>query len=393
MLRAPSSARHRPVVPLPYVVAALALVSALPCRAPAVAPGARQAPTPGDMARQTAALFAGDPGAAAGDANADARATAADLAATLADMRSPVQPGPWGVGLQRITVSKPSVTEPGVTRTLESRIWYPADPAVAAFDRRPSGTTNAPRAPGLTRVPLLVFSHGSCGIPNQSVFLTARLASHGFVVVAPPHPGNTLGEFATCSTPAQILDSYQNRPADVSFVIDAMLALSADPGSFFADLIDPERIGVLGHSFGGLTTLRVAALDPRITAGLALAPALFDVMRDEVAGIRIPMMIQGGTLDSRTPFGPTALAAYELLGPPRFLVEILQTGHYAFSDLCVTSPECGTPDTLTQPEAHGYVLRYAVPFLLRYVAGDARLAAHLAPASAPPGVRFLADAG
>lgn len=350
-----------------------------------------QHPSAGDLARQTETLFAGDPGAAGGDANADARATAADVCATLVGLRSPIQPGPYGIGLKRITFTKESVTEPGVQRSLRTYIWYPADPATASFDRRPSGTPDAPRAADLTEVPLVVFSHGSCGIPNQSLFLTAFLASHGFVVAAPPHPGNTTGEFSICSTPTQILDSYANRPADVSFIIDTMLALSDDAESFFAELVDPTRIGVMGHSFGGLTTLRVSALDARVRAGLALAPALFATMTDEVDSITIPMMIQGGTLDTRTPFSETAVPAFDLLGPPRYLVEILETGHYAFSDLCVTSPECGTAETLTQTEAHWSVLRHALPFLMRHVAGDDRFQSHLTTAATPPGIVFTAD--
>jgi len=350
-----------------------------------------QHPTAGDLARQTTTLFAGDPGAAAGDANADARATAADVCATLAGIRSPIQPGPYGIGLKRITYTKPSVTDPAVQRTLNTYIWYPADPATASYDRRASGTPNAARVDGLTGVPLVIFSHGSCGIPNQSQFLTALVASHGFVVAAPPHPGNTTGDFTICATEAQIADSFANRPADVSFIIDTLLAASDDSESFFADLIDPTRIGVMGHSFGGLTTLRVSALDARVRAGLALAPAFFSEIEAEVDSITIPMMIQGGTVDSRTPFADTAVPAFALLGPPRFLVEIQETGHYAFSDLCVTSPQCGTPETLTQTEAHWSVLRYAVPFLLQYVAGDERPAPLLAAAAAPPGIVFTAD--
>jgi dienelactone hydrolase len=49
------------------------------------------------------------------------------------------------------------------------------------------------------------------------------------------------------------------------------------PGRLHADdlrpLIDPERIGMTGHSFGGWTTLVVTARDRRIRAALPLAPA------------------------------------------------------------------------------------------------------------------------
>jgi len=57
----------------------------------------------------------------------------------------------------------------------------------------------------------------------------------------------------------------------------------------------------------------------------------------------------------------------------------------------VTSPQCGTPETLTQTEAHWAVLRYAMPFLLQYVADDTRFARHLVPAGTPPGIVLTAD--
>src|SRR5262245_48678517 len=44
-------------------------------------------------------------------------------------------------------------------------------------------------------------------------FLTEALASWGFVVAAPPHPGNTTFELATCD--ADAADSFANRVADI----------------------------------------------------------------------------------------------------------------------------------------------------------------------------------
>jgi predicted dienelactone hydrolase len=59
------------------------------------------------------------------------------------------------------------------------------------------------------------------------------------------------------------------RPADVSAGIDAVLRGVAG----LEDVVDPERIGMAGHSFGGWTTLAVTARDRRIRAALPLAPA------------------------------------------------------------------------------------------------------------------------
>lgn len=350
----------------------------------AVAPRAHAAaPSPADVSRAITMLFAGDSGAAGGDVNADGGANAADVCGVLLGLRSPTQPGPYGVGLRRMTFTKQSVTKPGETRVLFTDIWYPAAPGAGPIDRRPGGKSNAPLAAGLRHLPLVIFSHGSCGFQEQSIFLTSTIASYGFVVAAPPHPGNSTAEILTCSTSAAIQDSFVNRPADIIFVIDSLLALNADPASFFFETIDPDRIGMSGHSFGGLTTLRVSAMDPRVIAGLALAPVARSI-QDEVSHISIPTMIQVGTLDGLLSDGRLA---YGLLKAPRYRLEIENMTHSPFADVCL---EC-TRASLTLAQAHPFILRYAIPYLLHYVAGDARFDAFLEPEATPPGVDLTAD--
>jgi len=302
-------------------------------------------------------------------------------------------PGPYGVGVRTVTFTKPSVTHPNVQRSLGTSIWYPADPATASLDTHPGGVPNAPLAPGLARAPLVLFSHGACSFPYQNLFLTAFLPSYGFVVAAPPHPGDTPVD--PCRK--DIVDAFVNRPADISFVIDSMLALSDTPDSFLYDTIDPARIGVMGHSYGGLTALRVSASDSRVIAGLALAPGAYYVwghtVDDEIARITIPMMIQEGDLDFATPFSRRARYNYDLLRPPRYLVQIAGMGHTGFYDVCGLPENCSQPALLTQDEAHQLILRYAVSFLLQYVAGDRRFEPLLEPAAAPPGVECTVDTG
>jgi dienelactone hydrolase len=307
-----------------------------------------------EVGRAVALLFAGIPAAAAGDVNADGLATAADVCGVLLDLRNPTQRGPFGVGTQRMIFTKESATMPGVLRALDTYIWYPADPVTASLDIYPRGRRDAPLPEDINNLPLVMFSHGSCGIPTQSFFLVTTLASYGFIVAAPPHPGNTTADCVLNPSPGQFADSAQNRPADIIFVIDRLLELNSDPASFFHNAIDAGRIGMTGHSFGGYTTLRVCAADSRVRAGVALAPAFFGI-ENEVASI--------------------------------------DTGHYAFSDLCVPSDECGQPTTLTQEEAHWAALRYAVPFLLRYVAEDDRFGAFLEQPSTPPGIVLTAEIG
>jgi len=343
-----------------------------------------------DVSATVAMMFAGEPEAVGGDVNADGRTTAADICGVLLGMQSPAEAGPFRVGVQQITFTKLSVTT-GKPRALKTDIWYPTDTDKGAISQALGGILNAPLSDSAVALPLLIFSHGSCGFPGQSLFLTSLMASHGFIVAAPPHPGNEIFDYPNCGTPAQQADSFFNREPDITFVIDSLLQLNTDPTSFLYGAIDPTRIGMSGHSFGGQTTLRVCADDARVIAGLALAPALMP-LQALVPNIRVPMMVQGGSLDSVTPFADNTQATYDLLSAPKYLLEIENTGHLAFSDGCFfTLSDCG-PGTLSQDEAHLYVLRYAVPFLLHWIAGDPRFDAFLDPSATPPGALLTSEA-
>jgi fermentation-respiration switch protein FrsA (DUF1100 family) len=114
----------------------------------------------------------------------------------------------------------------------------------------------------------------------------------------------------------------------------------------------------------------------------------------EAALIEVPAMIQAGEKDSLVPFARLQ-DVYDLLRSPRFLVEILNTGHFAFANACLSPSGTSYPDcaagTIPQDDANALVLRFAVPFLGRYVAGDPGWTARLEAGSEPPGVVYVAD--
>ena len=298
----------------------------------------------------------------------------ARLAGAQADYTAP---GPTKVGFTTIEITTTSVTT-GAPRVLATPVWYPAKEGTGS----PEGAflRNAEVAKG--RHPLVVFSHGSCGVPGQSQFLMEALASRGMIVAAPPHPGNRITDDG-CSDAAALADAYANRPADVAAVADHFLAATRDKASPFRKHVNPKRLGVAGHSFGGQTTLRVAATDKRFKAALALAPAV-------ATGLTIsqPLMVMTGEIDSLTPFAEDAEPSYALGTGPRWLVKILQAGHCAFIPFCIES-FCGAgcePPALASAEANDLVLRAAVPFLLRYLEGDRKAAKALRPDAAPAGL-------
>jgi len=286
------------------------------------------------------------------------------------------QRGPLDVGRMIVPFTKASETT-GEPRRLETIIWYPA----AAGSGAPNTVTEDATVAAV-RWPIILFSHGSCGLPAQSPFYVETLASWGFIVAAPPHPGNqTIDPGCTGQGPSQVEDSYANRVADIRFVLDQLIAASTDADSPFYRRVDPRRIGMSGHSFGGQTTLRVAAADPRIDGAVALAPAAPTGIT-----VRTPTMIIGSELDSLTPFDTAVARSYAALAGPRYLVELLNTGHCAFALLCAEA-FCGTgcePGTLTVEQGHDLTLYYALPFFLKYVAGNGRFESDLQPGVEPP---------
>jgi dienelactone hydrolase len=281
---------------------------------------------------------------------------------TCADTR---RAGPYTPGFRTLVLAKPSVVDPAEDRVLEVAVWYPTATDPGLVDPATGGVLDAPVATD-GPFPVLVFSHGSCGYPMQSLFLTPVIASYGFIVVAPPHPGNTLAEFPLCGTPTAQVASYAERPADVRFALDTMLAAGADATSPFFGAVDATRLGMSGHSFGGLTTYLVVQNDPRYRVAMPMAPA---VLGDPV--LPVPSLTMLGEIDSVVSLPPIR-TAYERAAAPKYLIGIEHAGHYAFSDLCFPSADCMPPATLTQDEAHRLVLRWVIPFLGRYLAGDER---------------------
>lgn len=102
--------------------------------------------------------------------------------------------------------------------------------------------------------PLIVLSHGLTGHPDEFTDTVPMWAADGFVVASPAFPLTNREVPGAWSNAADVV----NQPGDVSFVIDEVLAANDDPDSPLHGLVDPEAIGVVGHSLGGATTWAVS---------------------------------------------------------------------------------------------------------------------------------------
>ena len=297
----------------------------------------------------------------------------------------PGLPGPYPIGVTELTFERNSTTT-GQPRTLRTIIWYPADESAKKQpeDLMLKGVIDAKVTKDDRPLPIIMFSHGSGGTPYQSIYYTRHLASHGFVVVAPPHPGNTTADCLPCTDPAGLVDSFLNRPDDITFVLDGLLARSAEPGSLFYDALDAGRVGMSGHSFGALDTLRLAGSDSRFSAALAMAPFGRRGVVPSRIDIEVPTMIMGGGLDKITPLEEQK-AYFDSIGPdgpPHFLLVFPRGGHLSFANVCVPAIDTCEPEALDEDRAHELINLYATAFFKTYLAGESGYERYLEPEAA-----------
>ncbi|NEQ47598.1 MAG: alpha/beta hydrolase [Leptolyngbya sp. SIOISBB] len=108
-------------------------------------------------------------------------------------------------------------------------------------------------------VPLIVQSHGLASTLADIQLYAAHLASHGYCVMLPRHPGSDVhqirrllqGDANEVFEQSEFLD----RPADISYLLD-VLSQGTDP--VWRNRLNLEQVGIIGHSFGAYTALALA---------------------------------------------------------------------------------------------------------------------------------------
>jgi dienelactone hydrolase len=181
--------------------------------------------------------------------------------------------------------------------------------------------------------PLIVLSHGATGHPEEYTEAVPRWAADGFVVASPAFPLTNRRVPGALSN----IGDVANQPGDVSFVIDEVLAAGDDPSSPLHGLVDPEAIGVVGHSLGGATTWAVsfntATRDERIDSAVVLAGLVLPMPDGEFEfDSGLPLLVMHGDADD-VPIEPNR-EAYEQAVGPKWFVTLLGAPHQpAFTDL------------------------------------------------------------
>lgn len=196
--------------------------------------------------------------------------------------------------------------------------------------RHPAGTQAG-------RYPLVVYSHSSGAHRRVATFLTNHLASHGYLVAAMDHSEMVAPELAARTgetgeeRDARIRALIGSRAPDIRFLLDHLL------GEELGLDIDPTRIGLAGHSFGGWTVLAAAERDPTISAVVAMAPGGASRPRPGILPLRLDFAWDAPTLflvaENDTPL-PLA-GMYELFDrtrAPKRMMILHRADHSHFVD-------------------------------------------------------------
>ncbi|MBO0799368.1 MAG: alpha/beta fold hydrolase [Blastocatellia bacterium] len=271
-----------------------------------------------------------------------------------ASQYDPFLRGPFPVGVRTVLAD-----DAQRRRIFPCEVWYPAakqhtgqDLALETQDiftvplddmpRRQLAIRDAAAEPGT--YPLVVFSHGSGrGARRMATFLCTHLSSHGYVVAALDHSELVAPELARQDNEtseqkaARGANWAASRVLDISFLLDHLLSGALSDAEIE---LDHDRIGIVGHSFGGWTALAALDFERRLHAVVALAPGGSSQPRPGILHVKlafawgrnVPALYLAAENDVMTPLD----GIYELFDrtpATRQMVILRRADHIHFMDM------------------------------------------------------------
>lgn len=223
--------------------------------------------------------------------------------------------GPYRVGRITLMLAEPSGA--GVA-TAHSPSGQP-ERLLSTVVRYPKTGTAGP-------FPLVVFSQGyDVSAEAYSALLTAW-ARAGYVVADPTYP------LTDPAIPPGVNETdIVNHPADLRFVISALGGAARDPHSPLHGLVDPARVGIVGHSDGGDVSLAAAAnsccRDPAVNAAAILSGAELSAFGGTYYGSgSVPLLVVQGSADTINVPGCSA-QLYDQAPAPKYYLGIPGAEH------------------------------------------------------------------
>ena len=274
--------------------------------------------------------------------------------------------------------------------------------------------------------PVIVISHGLGSDRTSFTYLAEQLASYGFAVAVPEHPGSNAKQLQSLLSGRanQVAEpnEFINRPLDVKYLLDELQRLDAYNPSFQFNF---QQVGVIGQSFGGYTALALAGArlnfkqlqtncdepndiwnvslllqcraldlpetdynlqDPRVKAAIAINPIDSSIFGQAgLERIQVPVMIVGGSTDTVAPVLSEQILPFSWLKTAqKYLVVIERASH--FSIIGETNPN--QQAFVLPPQAIGpnpaiarrYMSALGVAFFQTYIAGNTQYRNYLSSA-------------
>ncbi|HEV8221471.1 MAG TPA: hypothetical protein VGQ05_14475 [Streptosporangiaceae bacterium] len=279
--------------------------------------------------------------------------------------------GSYLVGHRQMVLTEPPHDSPSGARLGPRRLL--------TLIRYPLARPPAAGRPARGAFPLLVFAPGFMQCPRPYAPLLRAWASAGYVVAAVSFPRTDCRTGTAAYEPDVV-----NQPADMSYVITRLLALSGRPRGLLAGLLDPREVAVAGHSDGADTVASLAAnaccADRRLKAAVVMSGAEWPAMSALYFTHPAPPMLLVQPTDDT--FNPPSLSARLYRADPartRFYLSLPGASH--------TVPAMGSNPV------ERLAARVTLAFFNRFVLRHPGAAAAMARNGNVPGRARLVSAG
>lgn len=275
-------------------------------------------------------------------------------------------------------------------------------------------------------VPVIVISHGLGSDRYDFAYLAEQLASYGFAVAVPEHPGSNTAQLRALlngrSNEVTNPKEFINRPLDVKYLLDVLEQLDRSNPNF---QLQTQQVGIVGHSFGGYTALALAGAeinfsqlqrdcknlngswnaslllqcqalqlprtkynlqDPRVKGAIAINPITSSIFgQTEISQIRVPVMLIASSADTAAPALFEQILPFTwLTNPNKYLVLIEGATHFsATGESNLDTDPIQLPPSITGPAptlARDYIKALSVAFLETYIADSRQYRPYLSAA-------------
>ncbi|RMG14324.1 MAG: alpha/beta hydrolase [Cyanobacteria bacterium J055] len=261
--------------------------------------------------------------------------------------------------------------------------------------------------------PTLVISHSLGSTRKTFAYLAEHLASHGFAVVVPQHPGSDARQLEALMTgvarEVAKPEEFVDRPLDITFILDELESLERNNPEW-KNTLDLQRVGIIGQSFGGYTALALAGApinfdrlhrdcrqeeeswnvslflqcraqdlkrrdevlrDDRIQGAIAINPLTSSVFGQEsLSQIQIPVAIVSGGADTVAPALVEQIQPFTWLSAPDKYLLLMKSGTH-FSTLGQEEGVVSFPPEAIGPNpalAQRYMKAFSLAFAETYIA-------------------------